>query len=165
MPVPEFVTALREAVGSDHLLWLPGVNAVVTSPEGHVLLQRRSEDRLWSVLSGIVEPGEPPTRAVVREVYEETGVTVQIERLTSVTVSPPRRHANGDMAQYLELTFRCRCVSDAAAARVNDDESLDIRWFARDMLPELEPLIFQRVRHALSGEDHVMFADSTGTPV
>ncbi|MBF6330878.1 NUDIX hydrolase [Nocardia transvalensis] len=165
MSIPEFVSELRAAVGPSHLLWLPGINAVVINDEGQVLLQRRSEDSCWSILSGIVEPGEHPVAAVYREVHEETGVSVEVEKLTSITISPIRHHANGDVAQYLEMTFRCRCAVGSAAARVNDDESEAINWFPPDTLPEMDDLIRARVRHAVSGSDEVMYTDSSGLPV
>jgi 8-oxo-dGTP pyrophosphatase MutT (NUDIX family) len=71
---PGFVSALRAAVGPDVLLWLPGVNAIVRDEAGRVLLHRRSDTGEWSLLSGILEPGEDPAAGVVREVEEETGV-------------------------------------------------------------------------------------------
>lgn len=87
------------------------------------------------VPSGILEPGEEPALGIVRKGREETGVRVQPEAITSVTVSPPVTHGNGDRAQYLEVCFRCRPVS--GTAHVNDDESLEVDWFSTDALPPL----------------------------
>ena len=71
MPVPDFLKLLREHVGHD-LLPLVGVTAVVLDQE-KVLLHRRSDDGRWATPGGILEPGEQPAPAVVREVWEETG--------------------------------------------------------------------------------------------
>ncbi|MFI2645922.1 NUDIX hydrolase [Streptomyces sp. NPDC018610] len=147
MAIPDHIRQLRRLVGPETLLWIPGVNAVVVDESDRVLLHRRSEDRAWSVLSGILDPGEEPAAGVVREVLEETGVHVLPEAVTSVTVSPPVTHANGDRAQYLEICFRCRPLS--GQARVNDDESIDVAWFAADELPALEERSLLRIRHAL----------------
>jgi 8-oxo-dGTP pyrophosphatase MutT (NUDIX family) len=76
MPVPEFVVALREKVGTDPL-WLIGVTAIVLDGD-RVLLGRRADTGRWSTVSGIVEPGEHPAVAVVREVLEETGLTLRL---------------------------------------------------------------------------------------
>ncbi|WP_086824863.1 NUDIX domain-containing protein [Streptomyces sp. NRRL B-24572] len=135
--IPDFVSDLRRVVGPDCLLWLPGVVAVVRDECGQVLLQRRSAAGLWTPLSGIVEPGEAPAVAVAREVEEETGVRVVVERLAAVTNSPPVQHPNGDRAQYLEIVFACRPADPGQAARVCDDESVEVSWFALDALPPM----------------------------
>ncbi|MGW0771873.1 NUDIX hydrolase [Streptomyces sp. NPDC002676] len=155
MAIPEHIRELRAAVGSQHLLWIPGVNAVVIDDADRVLLQRRKEDGLWSVLSGILDPGEEPAAGIVREVWEETGVQVMPEAITSVTVSPPVTHANGDRAQYLEVCFRCRPVG--GKARVNDDESLEVDWFPLDALPPLGERCRLRIKRAQE-QDGAWFA-------
>jgi ADP-ribose pyrophosphatase YjhB (NUDIX family) len=134
MPVPDFIQALRAKVGHD-LLWLSGVSAVVFDGDGRVLLTRRADSGGWALVSGILEPGEEPARAIVREIAEETGVEATVERLASVLSDPPFELPNGDALQFLTLTFRCRYVS--GEARVADDENLEVRWFGLDELPEL----------------------------
>ncbi|MEV0279769.1 NUDIX domain-containing protein [Streptomyces sp. NPDC050610] len=133
MTTPEFILHLRKFIGHDPL-WLSGVTAVVQH-EGKILLNRRADTGRWSLLHGILEPGEHPAAAVAREVHEEAGVVVTPERITSVHTLPPMVCDNGDKVQYLDITFLCRLES--GEARVNDDESLDVAWFAPDALPEL----------------------------
>ncbi|MER5779271.1 NUDIX domain-containing protein [Streptomyces sp. NPDC002039] len=128
---------LRKLVGSDCLLWLPGVVAVVRDENRRVLLQRRSAADLWTPLSGILEPGEAPAAGVVREVGEETGLEVVVERLAGVTCSPPVRHGNGHRAQYLEIVFACCPVDPDSLPRVCDDESVEVGWFSLDALPPM----------------------------
>src|SRR5207247_3713755 len=50
----------------------PGVSAIILTGEG-LLLQRRSDNGLWGLPGGGVEPGESVTEAVVREGRAETG--------------------------------------------------------------------------------------------
>ncbi|MFI7087588.1 NUDIX hydrolase [Streptomyces anulatus] len=147
--IPEFVRTLRASLGSEHLLWLPGVNAVVSDDRGQVLLHRRSDTDEWSFLSGILDPGEEPAVGVVREVFEETGVRVRPVRLVAVTVSPRRVHGNGDHAQYLELLFACRLDGAGQMARVNDDESVEVGWFPPTALPAVRPYVAERIGWAL----------------
>lgn len=137
MPIPDFVTRLRTRVGTD-LLWMPGVSAVVVHEDGRLLLGRRSDNGLWAIVSGILEPGEQPARAAVREVLEETGIVAVVDGLAAVSADPdPVVYGNGDVAQYLDLTFLCRAVGGEAC--VGDDESTAVGWFAPDALPE--PLV------------------------
>ena len=122
MPIPEFVRELRELVGT-HELWLSGVSAVVlreVDGQPEVLLVRRTDNGAWSPVAGIVDPGEEPHDAAVRECLEETGVRVEVERLVWVRAGERIVYANGDRARYLSLTFRCRWVSGQPYAA--DDE-------------------------------------------
>ncbi|PSL03185.1 ADP-ribose pyrophosphatase YjhB (NUDIX family) [Haloactinopolyspora alba] len=145
MPTPDFVRELRKHVGHD-LLWLSGVTAVIFDDDGRVLLHQRSDTGTWSLISGILEPGEQPAQAAAREAYEETGVHVVVERVASVGAGEPMTYPNGDVVQYLDITFRCRAAG--GTARVNDDESLAVDWFPPDALPPLRPDQHGRLRSA-----------------
>lgn len=141
VPVPEFILRLRERIGHD-LLWLPGVTSVVLN-EGAVLLVQRSDNGAWAPVTGIVDPGEHPARAAVREVLEETGIRCVVEELVWVNVTDPIVHVNGDRAQYLDHTFRCRYVG--GTAYVADDESLEVRWFPLTDLPAMKASLHDRI--------------------
>lgn len=146
VPIPDFILSLRELIGN-HPLWLPGVTAVVTDDDGRLLLERRSDNGRWAVPSGILEPGEQPGDGILREIMEETGVTARIERLAAVHSEPPVHYANGDVCQFLTLLFHCRYVS--GEARVGDDESTEVGWFAPDELPPLGETQQRRIQRAL----------------
>jgi 8-oxo-dGTP pyrophosphatase MutT (NUDIX family) len=162
MPVPEFVHDLRAHIGHDPL-WLSGITAVILDDHDRVLLTRRSDNGCWALLGGILEPGEAPGDAVVREAFEETGIRVVPERLAAVTVDPPVVYPNGDQVTYLTLVFRCRHVS--GEPRVNDDESLDVRWFAVEDLPkDVTAHQREKVRLVLRDEKSTWFALSAITP-
>lgn len=162
MAIPSFLAELRSLVGT-RPLWLTGVGAVVRDEEGRVLLNRRSDSGRWGIVGGILDPGEQPAEGLVREVFEETGVVAEPEMLSAVTVSPMMRYPNGDQAQYLDLTFRCRAVS--GEARVNDDESLEVRWFTLAELAELEldEYVRYRLELALAGKAEAAFSFTPGT--
>ncbi|KUO16587.1 NUDIX hydrolase [Streptomyces dysideae] len=147
MATPDFIRTLRASAGNQ-LLWLPGVSAVVFDDEGRVLLNQRSDTRKWSLIGGIPEPGEQPATCAVREVEEETGVRCVVERVIVVQALQPVTYDNGDMCQYMDISFRCRALD--GEARVNDDESLDVGWFAVDALPELSEFGHHRIKQAMS---------------
>ncbi|CAM3278454.1 NUDIX domain-containing protein [Nocardioides dubius] len=145
MPIPDFIVDLRRRIGHDPL-WLAAVTAVVLRGN-EVLLVRRSDNGAWSPVTGIIDPGEHPATTAVREVAEETGVRCTVDQLVWVSVGDPVVHANGDHAQYLDLVFRCHFVD--GEARVADDESSDVGWFAVDDLPPLKPDLQERIEVAL----------------
>ena len=154
MPTPDFVLALRERVGT-HPLWLTGVTAVVRNSRGEVLLARRVDNGQWALVSGILEPGEQPAEGLRREIEEETGVVARIDELTGVWTLPAQQYPNGDRAQYLDLCFTATYVS--GEAQVNDDESLDVRWFALDDLPEMMERSRVRLERALAFRGRAWF--------
>lgn len=137
MPTPDFIQDLRSKIGHDPL-WLPGAAAVVYDDADRVLLVRRADSGRWTLITGIIDPGEQPAQAIVREVQEETGVVVEVEHLVSVDVVGPMIFPNQDVCRFLSLVFRCRYAS--GEARVNDDESMDVRWFSLEDLPPLNDL-------------------------
>jgi 8-oxo-dGTP pyrophosphatase MutT (NUDIX family) len=145
VPVPDFILRLREQVGHE-LLWLPGASAVVLTDD-RVLLVQRADDGRWAPVSGVVDPGEHPEDTVVREALEEAGVTCEVEALAWVNVTEPVHYPNGDVSQYLDLTYRCRWLS--GEPYVADDESLDVRWYPLDALPPMEDRDLERVRRAV----------------
>jgi ADP-ribose pyrophosphatase YjhB (NUDIX family) len=160
MPTPEFVTDLRARVGHD-LLWLSTAAGVVLDDDGQVLLGRRADTGIWALPGGIVEPGEEPADAAVREIFEETGVMAVPEALAAVTVSGLITYQNGDVVRYLELLFRCRAAG--GEARVNDTESVEVNWHPltglRD-LPDIEAGSLRRINQAVSGADGAAYAFS-----
>jgi len=88
---------------------------------------RRFETPVYSAIAGFVEPGETLEEAVVREVKEETGITVKSLRYFGSQPWPfPHSLMIGFTAHYAggEITL-------------NDGENLDARWFTPDNLPPL----------------------------
>jgi 8-oxo-dGTP pyrophosphatase MutT (NUDIX family) len=155
-PKPSYARQLRARVGTD-LLFLPSVSAVVINDRGEVLLQRRTDNGQWGVLSGHIEPGEEPADAVIREVMEEAGIEVMPEQITGVYSGPDylRREPNGSQTQFMNITFRCRPIG--GDVRVNDDESLEMRYFPCDQLPEMGAINYERIEHALRDDPTVFF--------
>ena len=153
MPIPEFIVELRKQVGHAEL-WLPGVTAVVRRAE-EILLVRRADNHQWTPITGILDPGEQPAAAARREVFEETGVTVEVERLAWVNATASVVHTNGDQARYLDHCFSCRYVD--GEAHVADDESVDVAWFPLDALPPMRSTFSDRIACSLAGSAETRF--------
>jgi 8-oxo-dGTP diphosphatase len=145
MPASDYIAGIRARIGHD-LLMVVSVAAVVVDSDGRLLLGRRADTGEWSLIAGCVDPGEQPATALVREVYEETGVDVEIERLVGVALHPSV-YPHGDVCEFMNLWFRCRPVG--GVAQVNDEESLEVGWFPPDALPELSEWSLIRIEKAL----------------
>lgn len=159
MPAPDFVLELRRHIGTTPL-WLVGVTAVVVDepPAGapRVLLVRRADSGAWTPVTGIVDPGEHPVVAAVREVAEEAGVTAVAGRLVQVGVTAEVVYPHGDRTQYVDLTFRCSPAGDPGEPAPLDGENSEARWVALADLAALDPPVS---RHMLARIDAALADD------
>lgn len=157
MATPDFILALRAKVGAQ-LLWLSGATAVVVRDgvEGEeVLLVKRSDSGDWSPVCGIIDPGEEPHEAAVREAAEEAGVVVVAERLSWVSVTDVITYENGDQTQYIDHTFRCRWLS--GEPHPADGEATETRFFPAAALPPMPAVYADRVAVVLANRPEAWF--------
>jgi 8-oxo-dGTP pyrophosphatase MutT (NUDIX family) len=137
MPISPYLRSLRARIGTD-LVLTPAVAAVIPDAEGHILVERRSDDpSLYSLPAGALDPGETPADALVREVFEETGLVVRPTRVLGVFGGRAFRvrYPNGDQVEYTVVLFSAETVGGALAPR--DGEALDLRYVPPDALAAL----------------------------
>jgi len=130
----------------------PGVAAIIQDAKGQVLLQRRSDNGLWGLPGGSVEIGESVGDAIVREVREETGLTVEVVRLVGVYSDPKFqivRYSDGNVVHYVSTLYACRIL---AGTLQTCDETLDLKFFDPARLPaDLLPMHRVRIQDAMAG--------------
>ena len=146
MPISDHVLRLREKIGND-LLFLPGSCSIIVGDDGRVVLQRRSDTGTWHTIGGVIDPGETAADCAVREAKEETGLDIEVTRLSGVYTSPLVVYPNGHRCMYVTTTFRCRVIGGHLHAA--DEESLEVAWFHPDALPPMRPDTIRRIRDAL----------------
>ena len=83
MPLSGHLKELRKKVGND-LLVLPSAAVALYDDQGRVLMGLHADRRVWVLPGGLIEPVEIPADAAVREVWEETGLHVELTGILGV---------------------------------------------------------------------------------
>ena len=117
-------------------------HALIRSEEGCLVL-RRSEinDYMpgkWDIPGGTVEPGETIEQCITREVREEAGLVVAVDRIvyayTNVSQLPQR--------QTIQTVYLCGLVT--GRIRLDPEEHDCFRWVPARQLQELDLIAFLR---------------------
>jgi NAD+ diphosphatase len=112
----------------------PAVIVAVVDRDGRLLLGSNAmwEHNRFSLLAGYVDAGESLEQAVVREVFEESGMLVESPVYLGSQPWPfPRSLMLGFVAQLAE-------TQDAELLVPDGEEILDLRWFTKDELENPE---------------------------
>jgi len=152
MAMSPYVRALRSHVGHARLL-MPSVAGIVRDADSRILLVQVRDDGTWTTPGGSMDPDETPADAVVREVWEETGLVVEPTGVVAVYGGRNFvvRYPNGDETQYVSILFACSVRSgtlqssgddgdEIQAAQFwsrDDAEKLRLSAWLRDLLPHL----------------------------
>ncbi|WP_112264982.1 NUDIX hydrolase [Lentzea terrae] len=121
------------------------VAGIVVNDEGKVLVIRRRDNGHWEPPGGVLETSETFEEGARREVLEETGISVRVERLTGVYKNMKRG--------IVALVFRCSPLGEPS--RVTE-EATEVRWMSLDEVREvMAPAYVVRVTDAFSSS-HVI---------
>ena len=133
MPMSGYLQDVRRKVGHD-LLLLPSAAVVLQDDQMRILLCLHADKNIWVTPGGLIEPGEQPGDAAIRETYEETGLTIELTAILGVYGGSDLiiDYPNGDRAAYVGTIFRGKITG--GSIRPDGDETLYVRWFSRDKL-------------------------------
>lgn len=93
------------------------VAGAIIRQDGKVLAIKRRDNGHWEPPGGVLEPGEDMLAGLQREVLEETGLSVEADRLSGVYQNMER--------DIISLVFRCRTIQGELR---RSDETSDLRW-------------------------------------
>ncbi|MDN5915474.1 MAG: NUDIX hydrolase [Pseudonocardia sp.] len=116
------------------------VAGIVVRNDGRILVIQRRDNAHWEPPGGVLELGETFEQGVRREVAEETGIDVEVERLTGAYKNLRRG--------VVALVFRCRPTGGEATT---SDESSRVDWLTPDEITaHMDPAYAVRVHDALT---------------
>ncbi len=116
-----------------------GVTGVVRAADGRVLLLRHRlwpAEGQWGFPSGFAERGETFQETVVREVREETGLTVQVGRLLEL---------RSGFRYRVEVYYEAALVGGVDGIVLDGREILEARLFTLDKLPAGMPPLHRQL--------------------
>ena len=165
MPISPYIRELRRHVGHTRLL-LPSVSAHIFDGAGRLLLVRQSDDGTWSTPGGLIEPGERPADAAVREVWEETGLLVQPDRLLGAYGGPECvvRYPNGDEAQYVITAIGCVIIGGTPQPDHAETTAVQFWSDAEAAALPLAPWLRAQLHRVYAGPTGIGFEQSTWLP-
>lgn len=119
---------------------LVGVGAVIKKGDRVLLVKRNNEPAkgLWSIPGGLVELGETVRDAVLREVKEETSLSIELGEIIDVMDQIIKDESGRIRFHYVLVDFLARPVDDEAVAKSECEEVSELRWVGADELSGLQ---------------------------
>ena len=152
---------MMRACYPDHLT---ASTLVVAEDRSRVLLTLHAKARRWFQFGGHCEPADLTlARAALREAQEESGIDGLVLDPVPVQLSEhevPFCHPQGGV-HHLDVRFVA--VAPAAAVHAVSEESVDVRWWPADALPDPEPEMMELVDLALGRLQSVSLSPSGGS--
>jgi 8-oxo-dGTP pyrophosphatase MutT (NUDIX family) len=131
-----------------------GCSAVIFSPDREkVLLTRRTDNGLWCLPGGGIDPGESAAETCAREVLEETGLRARVTRLIGVYSSPDWlvEYPDGNRVQLVALSFEAALEGGELTTT---SEVSEYGYFSLAEISELDLMLNhqQRILDAFAGQ-------------
>ncbi|PSR56639.1 NUDIX hydrolase [Adhaeribacter arboris] len=116
------------------------VAGVVVNKLGEILVIQRSDNGQWQIPGGILEISEAIDAGLKREIIEETGILVQIDKLTGI-------YKNITLG-IVALVFKCKYISGLP---IPSNETMQVAWLPQNVATSLMSSVFAtRVEDALN---------------
>lgn len=105
-----------------------GAFAVITNSENKVLLIKREDLEAWALPGGNIERNETPEEACIREVKEETGINISVDKINGIYIRT--------IPGLKDVTFVYKATAGKyTKLEIDEKEVLDIGWFNIGSLP------------------------------
>ena len=134
-----------------------GSSAIVVDDQNRILLQRRADSGNWALPGGAMDIGERLAESAVREVKEETGFDVRIERIVGIYSDPGHVFAYDDGEVRQEFSICLACAITGGSLRVSS-ESTAVEFFTFEEAAALQmhESVRKRIRDYLDSAPPVL---------
>ena len=130
-----------------------GCSAIIFDETGErILLTQRTDNGQWCLPGGGMDSGESASEAIIREVWEETGLQVEVDRLAGIYTTPDRivRYADGNQFQFVAFSFIVHIIGGELGL---SDETTAFGYFTRAEMAHMNVMEhhIERIEEALVG--------------
>ena len=118
-----------ERIGKQAILKVGCAAVIFDTNRQKVLLTRRTDNGRWCLPGGGMDAGESAAEACAREVWEETGLIVAIDKLIGVYTSPHRitEYIDGNRFQFVSFCFQASVIGGELGL---SDETTEVGYFS-----------------------------------
>ena len=132
----DYWKTLRNALGTQQLILNGAAGAIIINDK--ILLVRKNSSSRWYIPGGTQELNESIQVTIIREIKEEHGLNLGIDKLISVYSSPKwlLELSNGDRIQQVTFFFLMNGVFDINDINLQLSELNEYAFFGLDEIPE-----------------------------
>lgn len=117
----DVLTLIKPATGPN---W--GTGCIILNESNQLLIIQRSDNLLWSSPGGTVDPGETVVEAIIREVKEESGLTIKNPKYLGMCYSQVDKR--GVTSVWADYSFIAFIADKDSKVTIQKDEVLDYKW-------------------------------------
>ena len=130
----DYIKWIRGKVGHEKII-IVYAGGCIFNKNGEVLLQKRADCNKWGFPGGAVELGETPEMAAKREVKEETGLDIEVNKLIGIYTDSDVVCTNGDKVHSICIGYEMSVTGGELIC--DENETLELKYFSLDDMPEL----------------------------
>ena len=131
-----YIEDLRKVVGHRPLIFVGSVTVIIDEMGRLLLQQRKFPNGAWGITGGLMELGESTEDVARREIFEETGLTVDKLNLINVYSGPQNyiKAENGD--EFYVVTVAYYSYGFEGELNIDKSESITFDFFYPNELPK-----------------------------
>ena len=146
-----YISKIRKHLGHDAFIH-PAARIILENKDGEYLFILRNDNGKVGIPAGALEEGETIEQCIIREVLEETGLSIHSLTLIGISSDPKRefvQYPNGDQIQYFTIEFYSNDWSGAVKVR-DVEEVRNAAWKDAShaaLLPVNERSVFESLEY------------------